>query len=59
MAFKELSVVQSREVLRRWLHGDGAGRAGFAACQAPLNLTPLAPLNLTPLRRPFGCSAGP
>ena len=31
MAFKELSVVQVREVLRRWLHGDGTRRAGFVA----------------------------
>lgn len=31
MAFKELSVVQVREVLRRWLHGDGMRRAAFAA----------------------------
>ena len=31
MAFKELSVVQVREVLRRWLHGDGMRRAASAA----------------------------
>jgi hypothetical protein len=31
MAFKEVSVVQVREVLRRWLRGEGARRAAFGA----------------------------
>jgi transposase len=31
MAFKEVSVVQVREVLRRWLRGEGTRRAAFGA----------------------------